>query len=647
MALIYFQKEINIASAELPSPGGYVIAYDQDGVLKQKDSDGNISELGKGLTVVDFLTGNEFQNVRNVTFRGGSVTTPSGDVNGATVIGEDENVTVWIPAPEYVRNFNPTLYSEITQRYISNPSNNTYTLNVEKGSYDINDWDVTTDFGNVTRSVMNDNSIKAFEDLEFSCINENTTMDFILYDGNDNILLSITDFLLEENNSETDNGLIITVNSFNPDSDRFKASVTGDIVLDTILPNGGRFKYEVIHRNGSDGDYTFTSEDLFRDFPTPQDGSNSTSLISGDVTFSENAPSLKYYSGVAFYDMGSTFDVSVEGIDNINELTTPTDKQIDVIANNMPISSTHDGIGSDIDGWSIDWDSTQLTYSPIASVDEENVYIPSFTNGNTLSTNSESFFVANIYDYGLSDTKDSNSLLMLFDTAPEPNNDLLNNDITSEDGRLKTDDIQLDGDAVFDSNLPLTQDELQYIFGRIIYPTQDFTSFYPNINLSASNIDYTNSNAVNKVFDVYSDLSTGDIDNVLLEDYRWYTTSYEKSSSFSNGIFVLNSNFEEEDLHFNGINSTNGNEDLVILIGIDSSGNNTTPDSFLFVSGDPNLYPSRQNSITYNFDKSNSSKDIQFSKGTLTSIVRKVWLLIGFKNSTRGKELYLSNISLQ
>jgi hypothetical protein len=67
----------------------------------------------------------------------------------------------------------------------------------------------------------------------------------------------------------------------------------------------------------------------------------------------------------------------------------------------------------------------------------------------------------------------------------------------------------------------------------------------------------------------------------------------------------------------------------------------------LFVSGDPVTYATRQAPITYNLSKvTESSKDIQWSKGTLSPTVKKVWLFIGYKNSTTGKNLRMTNIAL-
>ena len=57
MASIYFEDRINITTAATPSEDGFLIAYDLDGILKQKDDNGNITPVGGG-SVNNFQFGN-------------------------------------------------------------------------------------------------------------------------------------------------------------------------------------------------------------------------------------------------------------------------------------------------------------------------------------------------------------------------------------------------------------------------------------------------------------------------------------------------------------------------------------------------------------------------------------------------------------
>jgi hypothetical protein len=46
MSSIYFQGKVAINNANNPNQGGFLVAYDEDGILKQKDSDGNVTPIG-------------------------------------------------------------------------------------------------------------------------------------------------------------------------------------------------------------------------------------------------------------------------------------------------------------------------------------------------------------------------------------------------------------------------------------------------------------------------------------------------------------------------------------------------------------------------------------------------------------------------
>lgn len=48
MALVLFESRVNMITAATPSIGGFVVAYDTDGVLKQKDDQGVITSIGSG-----------------------------------------------------------------------------------------------------------------------------------------------------------------------------------------------------------------------------------------------------------------------------------------------------------------------------------------------------------------------------------------------------------------------------------------------------------------------------------------------------------------------------------------------------------------------------------------------------------------------
>ena len=597
-------------------------------------------------------------------FRGGNVTIPSpgSTATGVSVTGPAPTVTVWIPAPNYVGYFSPSLGGG-SSRYISQPTNNTYnTTPGNSGDFGIGSWSPATNFSaNTTRSAINSSSnLTAFTESEFGCFNNGTTMSFTLYNHDGSVLSSINNYVINAAGSTTSNGITITVNSFLPDSDRYKANVSGTIAVGTLFPNGGRFSWNVKHYNGDGagnagfGIYSFTSSDILYD----SDGSSSSAKIAGGVDFNELTPTTVQYSGVKFYAMSSTFALTASSINLLNDQTFPTSKQIDFTCTNLAITGSLDGyadgtkgVGSIITGWSIDWNNSGLTYSRTATVNSSSTYIPGYSTNNTISSSATSYVRSTIYDWSTVGFSQSVSRAMLFDTYSPSSVTLLNNPIDSENGRLSMTGVMSSGTASFDSTLSLSStntDELQYIFGRVIYPQTNFTQFYPIFNLSAS-VDYSSLSGANKNFTVYTNVDTGTTTTLTLNDYRWHVTSYGDSSSSArgSGIFTLNSNFSESYLHYDGVNSTAGTGDLVIIVGIDDTSSNATPNKFLFVSGNPVTYATRQAPISYNLNNATeSSKNIQWSKGTLSPVVKKVWLFIGYKNSATGKNLRITNIAL-
>jgi hypothetical protein len=632
---------------------GYVLSNTSDGNFKWVPS--------SNLSVSDYINSTTYSNVSSIIFRGGVVSVPGGTATGVLAVGPSPTVTVWIPAPNYVGYFSPTLGSGAFTRYISTPSTNGYTSSISSGYYGTGNWNTATDFtSNTTRNVTNSSgSLTAFTEAEFGCFSNGTTMSFTLYNHDGSILSEINGFTVSSGNTLTNGSMTITVNSFLPDSDRFKASVTGTFSVGANFPNGGRFNWNVTHYNGegpgnvSYGVYSFSqSTPVFYD----NDGSSSSSNISGTVDFNELSATVVYYSGVAFYDTGSTFALTASGINLLNDLTIPLSKQIDFTSTNLGVSGTLDGhtngtkgYGTAITGWTLDWNKSGLTFSSTATVNISNTYVPGFSTNNTISTSPSTTVTSRIYDYGLVGSSQSTSRLMLIDTYSVSSVTYNNNPLDSETGRLSTTGVLSNGSAGFTSSNVLANDELQYIFGRVIYPQTNFTLFYPLVNATAS-VNYSALSGSNKTFTVYTDISIGSTTSVTFNDYRWHVTSYGKDASyinsFTNGIFTLNSNFTESVLDYNGVLSSSGSGDLVILVGIDDTSNNTTPNKFLFVSGDPSTYGTRQNPITYNLNNATeSSKTIQWSKGTLSPVVKKCWLFIGYKNSATGKNLRITNIA--
>ena len=642
---------LNIGTNPGPT-SGYVLSTDESGNFEWVQQ----STGGFTLSIIDYNTGETFSGVQNIIFRGGVVNVPtgSGTATAVGVLGTPPTVTVWIPLPNYAPYFSPTLFTSTTDRFISFP---------DGGFFDVGDWSPSSDFSsNTLRPTTNSTTpILAFTESNFGVYTTGTTMSFTVYDGSGAILSQITNYTINSVGSTGSLGITLSVTAFSADEDRYKASVSGTIDLNTILPNGGRFYYTVYHYNSegpgnvSGGVYGFSSSNIFYD----DDGSSSSITIGGPLDFEEYSNSLVYYSGVAFYKVGQTFSLTASSINLLNDQSFPNSVQLRYTLTSMAVSGNFDafadgsksGIGVAITGWDINYNNSGLTYSRLVTVNQTGQYIPGYSTNNTVSTTPSSYINLSYYDWVLVGTTQSLRKLLLFDTLTPASPTYNNDPIESELGRLLVSSITQSGTASFDSTQSLATtytDELQYMWGRVIYPQTNFTTYRPLIN-SGLSVNYTGLTGSVKTFNIFTNLNTNQTTGVTFSGYRWHVTSYTKGgSSFGNGIFTINSNFSESYLDYDFNLLTSGTGELVILVGIDNTGSNLTPDSFMFVSSDPStLYPGRVEGPTYNLSAgSESNKKIKFDKGAGTATVNKVWLLIGYKNTATGKNLRFTNIAL-
>lgn len=616
-------------------------ASNPDDVITLKELD----DVGSPLQITDYITGATFSNISNIIFRGQTVVVPSGTATGVEAVGAGPNaVTVWIPAAVYVDYFNDgsnLISSEsTTNRYVPKPN----------GSYNIGDW---TSLESTGRNVLTESSggDVVYTCTEFSVFDTSTTLDFNFFDG-DGATLSTTSRIVATG-SVSSGGLTINVTSVAIDQDRYKATVTftADLTNVSLIPPGGRFSIELVHNNSIDGTYTFTQNDIFYD----SDGISSNAIIDiaggGTVSIQEETPILKWLSGIAYYDDASTFTFSVTNIDNLNDRSYPrgtsnnisnasTGHQLRLDPTNLAISSIYYAHGIDFIGWTNSYNAQNFTYSVLGTINQNGQYIPGFNPDNVVSSGSPGYITADLFDWNTADTETSPDFEALIDTRDDTTI-YSNNPIVDEDDRI---DINVMGSqSTWVGTSSLAPDALQMIFGRVIYPQDNFSGFYPSINITNSR-DYSGSATSNRSFIVYTDVSTGSgtTASVNINGYRWVSFAFGKNGSytsdFGNGIFDITGNYAESDLHHDQTSSGTG--DLVLMVGLDSTGNNNIADTYLWMSNDSTVYPGRSNAVTYNL----TGDQIQFSKGNLSFSIRRCWLVIGYSNSATGIDLYTNDI---
>ena len=650
------------------------------------------------LTIQDYLTGEQFNDINKIIFRGNTVVVNHAlglTATGVAVTGQTPEVVVWIPAPNYVAAFNPAIDATGLDRYISLPTTQSYSPTTTPGTFGTGNWSMLTDFqangtsvGTTRKTKYSGNlssfNFSPFTNSVFSCSSQTTTIKFEVFKEDETTALRTMTKTLNiatcaqtyttDDSSLT--GISLVLGAFSNDQDKFKvASLIANVNCSTLFPNGGRFKCKITHDNGVDGVIFQNTISFFYDSDALP-----TSANLGGVTFDEKTAVLKMFSGIAYYNTGSTFAMTASNINLLNDITFPTTKQIDFVPNNLSMTNdgatnflnghadgTKSGVGATITGWGINWDKSGLTFSKSGSVnvvmnnDNSTLfpnlasvgYIPGFSpnTSNTLDSSKLSSVTARIFDYGSPDntwTSSTKKTLIDTDIAGVPNT--LSNPIDSENNRLSFSSVLAgNGNGAFDSNTLLNTGanigELQYIFGRIIYPQHNFTTYMPYYNFG-TNCNYSTLSGVNTSFNMLTILDPiGTTTPFSTNDYRWYVTQYQKSNGdpSSTGQFRFESNIEETDFHCQkGDSGSSGTGDVVILIGVDG-GANSTPTKYVFLTGNTGIYSGRTNG-SLNFVGTGGNSTISFTKGLVTAPWIKFWLFVGIKNNTRGKSIYLSDI---
>jgi len=657
---------------------------------------------GTSLAVQDYITQEEFPDISKIIFRGNTVvvnqqpTPPGLTATGVLVTQQIPNqVIVWIPAPNYANPLSPTVDNSGLDRYVSLPATASYTQSVAPGTFGTGDWSVSANFSaSTTRKTKNSTSFSPFVSTSAFTVNNNSTTQIKLevFKENESTAIrtitktiNITNFGATTNTFSTDDsglaGLTLTLGQLQNDQDKFKIantaggySINTSLALTTVFPNGGRFKCKLTHTNGVDGTVTSQTSTLFYD----SDGA-STSATIGTVSFDEKTAVTRQFSGIHYYNLNSQFSMTASGINMINEITFPSAwKQIDFYPNQylamtnnvapMTGASSLDGhsdgtkssLGNSITGWAIDWNKSGLTFSRVGYINVSSSRVPGFvTNLNTLNPSADAAVASRIFDYtdpslGYDYLMNSPGRKVLLDTYAEQTASATSNPIEGETNRLSFNSVFGNGTATFGSTSYLGSapnlGELQYIFGRIIYPQHDFRNYMPYVNnasgadysaLSGYTHTYTNTLTKNGV-----DLGTGATSPNTLAGYRWHVTSYSKATSFTNGYFTFGGcNWTEANLHCQqGSAGVTGSEDLVIVVGYSSDGLDTLPDRFLFISGESGTWGGRNLGTTYYLNAS-GSRQIGFTKGGISTTTKKVWLFIGYKNTTTGKSLFVGDIT--
>jgi len=396
------------------------------------------------------------------------------DVRAQSEGGGTKRVNIYIPPPAYASHFDTsdgTTNASVspvstTTRYVALPDS-------PGVPYNIGTWGGGTTQPTIRNSVSNLTYSPAGL---FSIYDLTTTFTATLYDAVGTVLATHT-MTLTGNNTATVQNITLTVVGWVVDADRYQADINVSIALNTLLPQGGKFSVSLIHDNSSDGTYTFTQNDIFKDTETLTAG------VTGALTIIEENPNIKQISGVYYYDLGSEWHVNLPNINNLNSRSYPTSQQTRIEDNDLIFSSTvlnANGENGDFVGgtWTQQHDTTSAEYDKLDwTTNQEN---QTSWNHSTGSINTPQA-TGTIYDWILVDTVNSTTYNYLIDTYQDSslrNSEMFRTETNASYPRLES-DLTTPWDETL--KLPVADDGtgLQVLADRLVYPQYDFQPLNP------------------------------------------------------------------------------------------------------------------------------------------------------------------------
>ena len=502
----------------------------------------------------DLATKQYVDNLVSSGGTGGSITIKDEGnlvVSGATILnfigvdvraqqeGSTRQVNVYIPPPAYVSHYNSSdgtttaTVSPVstTTRYIALPDS-------EGTPYYIGSWSGGETHSTIRNSVSNITYTPAGL---CSIYDLTTTFTATVLDATGGTLATHTYGPITADNNTSLNNITIQISNFAVDADRYEATITVVIGIGALLPQGGRFSISLTHNNSTDGTYTFTQNDIFRDTETLTAG------VTGSLTVLPQTPVIKQISGVYYYTLNSEWHVNLPDINNLNSRSYPTTQQLTIEDNDLIFSSTvlnTNGEGGSYDTfevgtWSEQHDTTGAEYDKLDWTTNQ----ANQTNWNGTSIDTPTA-TGTVYDWSLVATVNSSTYNYLIDTfqdSSDRNSEMFRTETNATHPRLES-DLSTPWDNT--AKLPTVDGGtgLQILADRLVYPQHDFQPLNPNSG--STQPDYssetgdkyyyrdfeTNGNGVSNGIIQFSDhnLTESDLANIEFEisvdsGATWYT----------------------------------------------------------------------------------------------------------------------------
>ena len=357
---------------------------------------------------------------------------------------------------------------------IATSNRNVAAPTTEGSPYKIGDWIAGT-----VHPCFNSSSISYNTPVQCRFESATTTVEANLYDADGIVAQHIT-APIGGNIDVTLNGIRIQITGWAAEGIKYKANIYVTYNLATIIPQGGRISIQIVHHNNG-ADYQKTQNDIFYD-PNPLSATVNTPIIS------ENTPAIKYLSGVPYYNLGSTFNVSLSDVDYVNSNSYIAGTLVDIEGNQYGLPSLLLGSG-DLTGWNNFYNDNDDTYL-------KNDWTINQANFRTITTTAQ--VRARAKDWTDQAWQNSAYAAVLIDTWGQESTELAEY-FTDEAYRRKADDTLWDST----NDLRTTEGSIhaQVIGGILRVPNVDYSIYKP-----ANTRDYTgltnNKNYYRRIIDV-------------------------------------------------------------------------------------------------------------------------------------------------
>jgi len=397
--------------------------------------------------------------------------------------GTTRRVNIYIPPPAYASHFNTSDGTtnagvspvSTTTRYVALPTSS-------GNPYDIGTWT-----GGGTHSSIRNSITPLYSTAGlFSIYDLTTTFTATVFGADGTTPLATYTVPITADSTTTMNNITIMVSSFAADADRYQADITVTINISAIIIQGGRFSVTLTHNNSTDGTYTFTQNDIFRDSETLPAG------VTGALTILPQTPVIKQISGVYYYTLNSEWHVNLPNINNLNSRSYPTSQQMRIVDNDLIFSNTvlnANGESGDFVGgtWSQQHDTTGAEYDKLDWTTNQ-INQTNWDGAGSIDTPTAT---GTIYDWSLVDTVNSSTYNYLIDTyqdLSDRNSEMFRTETNSTFPRLES-DLSTPWDNT--AKLPDTDGGtgLQILADRLVYPQYDFQPLNPYSG--ATQPDYT------------------------------------------------------------------------------------------------------------------------------------------------------------